>query len=138
MATTNSELIDEVRALTGYDEHIFSDLEMLSLLNICKEEIRADLDDPDFTFFVTGDNDTHQADRALFWFLSVATKIRAGEIGGIDISVADLDAEQVNDDQASIWISNFHNRLNSVGEGGRQPSHVRVNRGTERDYGSER
>lgn len=139
MATNNAELIDEVRSLTGYTDHMFSDVEMHSLLQLSKEEIRSDLGDPNFTFYQTGDaQNTHEADRALFWFLCIATKVRAGEIGGGNVSVSDLDFETVEDDEASIWIRNYHKRINSVGVGGKAPARVDIDRGTERNYGNER
>lgn len=137
MATNDSEMISEVRALT-YDEHILSDIQMREILHVCKEEIRADLGDPDFQFYQTGEvENSHDADRALFWFTCIGAKIRVGELGGMDISVADLDAEQASGQEA-FWIKKFHNRLQSAGEGGRKPGMTSVNRGTERLYGEDR
>lgn len=138
MASTDSELIDEVRALTDYTQGVYSDSEMQALVNLCKEELRADFDEPNFQFYQTGDDSTLAADRALFWFVCIAAKIRAGEIGGISIDVAEVTATQPSSSGYEVWFKNFEKRLNeaqkSVIESGPGPAHTTEAR-DDRTYG---
>jgi len=107
MATSDSELIAEARGLTDYDASVLSDSEFQELVDICKEELRADFGDASYSFYSGSLN----ADRALFWFVCVAAKIRTGEIGGLNITTGDVEAAhpaQVHHDFA--WFRNFENR----------------------------
>lgn len=106
MATSDAELIDEARAMTEYDSDIVSDSKFQELLHICKEELRADFGDPSFSFFQ--DEAMHAADRALFWFLCIAAKIRTGEIGGMNIRTGEIESShpaQVH--HKAAWFDNF-------------------------------
>lgn len=115
MATTDSELIAEARQLTGYtDGNVISDSDFQSLLDVCKQEVRAELGDPSFTFFETSPEDTLQADRALFWFLCIAAKIRTGEIGGMDIDIAHIRTDSPDEEEYRSWFSNFDKRMGSA------------------------
>lgn len=130
MATSDSELITEARALTDYNVSIMSDSEFQTLVDIGKEELRAEYGDPEtFPGFYSGDLNL---DRALFWFVCIAAKVKAGEISGIDISVGDLDASNSNGEY-SYWFDNFSKRLNAFSRGG-GPGQTNISRADERTY----
>jgi len=107
MATTDSELITEVRALTDYPSDVMSDAEVQELIDIGKEELRAQFSNPSYTFY-TGDQ---SADRALFWFTCLGTKIKAGEIGSVNLEVGDILAQKPAQGHYDIWFESFESRV---------------------------
>jgi len=114
MARTDTELIDEVRAFTGYDGgSMFTDTDMQALVELGKEELRSRLGSPDYEFYQRGGTNTLDADRALFWFTCIATKVRAGEIGSVELTVNNLE-EQQSAGQFGFWFRNFRDRLYSA------------------------
>lgn len=114
MARTDQELIDEARALTGYDDGaMFTNADMEALVNLSKEEIRSSLGAPEFEFYRRGEVNTLDADRALFWFLCIGAKIRAGEIGSVELTVDNLE-EQSGEGQFNVWFKNFQQRLHAA------------------------
>lgn len=139
MASSDAEMVAEVRSLTGYtDTSTFSDSDVQEVIDIAKEEIRSYLNVNDFTFYVdTQSADTHDADRALFWMSCIGLKIRAGEIGSADISISSLERAQTQD-QYSIWFNMLFNRLHSAAATDAQgASSTQIQRdGRSYDYGS--
>lgn len=105
MAQTDTELIDEARAMTGYsDGTTIPDSEFHDLLQLCKEELRNDFGVSDYSFF----SGTLAADRALFWFLCIAAKIHTGELGGMNIRTGDIEAQNPGHlHHEAVWFSNF-------------------------------
>lgn len=114
MATSDTELVQEARAITDYDASILSDSEFHSLVRIGKEEIRAEFDSPNFSFYQTGEEHTLQADRALFWFTCIAAKIRAGEIAGLDIDIGQIRTSQPDQERYQPWFRQLNKRLNAA------------------------
>lgn len=111
MASSDSELIAEARGLTDYDSEIFTDSEFQQIVDIGKEELRAELGDSSLSFYT---DDTFQATRALFWFVCIGSKVRAGEIAGINLTVGDLKAAQPAQSSYDIWFNSFNKRLASA------------------------
>lgn len=127
MASTDSELIQEVRAITHFDSGIISDSTMQELVNIGKDELEADFpetDDRPFPGFYSGNL---QIDRALFWFVCIAAKVRVGEIDGISIASGSfLDIEPSEHDDAFLF-RNYQNRHQEFTlQGG--PSQIQIER----------
>ena len=133
MARSDSELINEVRALTGYDDGaMFTDSDIQALVDLGKEELRAGLGLPDFTFYRRDDVNTLDADRALFWFVCIATKVRAGEIGSVELSVNNLE-ETTRQGQFEYWFSNFQNRMRAAESANVGAASTTISR-SDRDY----
>lgn len=107
MVDTDSDLISQVRSLTDYDELIISASEMNTLLEIAKEELRSTLGAPDLSFY--GD-DTADADRALFWFLCIASKVKVGEIGGLNIDADDFAAQNPDRYDDTLWFRQYQKK----------------------------
>lgn len=115
MATSDSELIDEVRSYTGYtNTNTFSDSDLQGIVDVGKEEIRADLNNPEFDFYQTGETNTLSADRALFWFTCIGTKVHTGELGSVSLTINDLESGQANEDTYNYWMSQFSTRMSSA------------------------
>lgn len=114
MARSDSDLINEVRALTGYTSSVmFSDSDIQALIDIGKEELRSRFGAPQFQFYQRGDTNTLDADRALFWFTCIALKVRAGEIGSVELTVDMLETQQ-SDGQFDYWFDNFAQRVQAA------------------------
>lgn len=90
MVATDSELISQARGLTNYDESIIDQSTMDELLSLSKDEIETELGESVDYY----DGEHENAQRALFWFLVIALKIRAGEILGMNIQVSEIQTSQ--------------------------------------------
>lgn len=132
MASSDSDIIAEARAFTDYDTTIFSDSEIQAIVDIGKEEIRAELGDPSFTFYREGETNTHDADRALFWFTCLGLKVRAGEIASANLTVGSLRSTSYSNSKHRLWFQNLEKRLRSAS--GSSAGHVQVSRDN-RTYG---
>lgn len=115
MASSDEELIEEVRSFTGYTStNTFTDSDLQGVVDVGKEEIRADINIPEFEFYRTGDTVTLSADRALFWFTCIGTKVHTGELGSISLTVNDLESGQANEETYNYWMSQFATRMSSA------------------------
>lgn len=114
MATNETELAEEVRQFTGYTEtSTISDADLQSLIDIARAEIQSYLNDSSFTFY-RSNPDTHNADRALFWFTSIALKVRLGELGNIDLTVEGLESADPSEETYQFWLSRFERHMSSA------------------------
>lgn len=135
MATTDSELIAEVRAFAGYEStNVFSDSDIQEIIDIAKEEILSDLGTQQVNWY-TGN---HDLTRALFWFTCIGLKVKDGEIGSADIDIDEIRATD-SETEYDFWFKQFQKRLrgaakitDSVGAG------VSSIERDERDYGYDR
>lgn len=112
MATTDSELIDEVRQLTDYDSALISDSDFQELVNIAKEELDSEVPDSARPLSYYG-SDTHEQDRALFWLVCLFSKVKAGEIGVPTFSVNEL-RQNALDEQSNFWMMMFNTRVHQI------------------------
>lgn len=135
MARSDTDLIGEVRALTGYDDGVmFTDSDIQSLIDIGKEELRSHLGLSTLEFYQRGDTNTLDADRALFWFTCIATKVRAGEIGSVELTVDGLETAQSRG-QFEYWFQNFAQRVHAAsGLVNSGAASTTISRGDDRTY----
>lgn len=110
MATSDTELIQEARAITDYDSGLISDAEFQTLVDIGKEELESEFSD-NFPGFYNGNKD---ADRALFWFTCIAAKVRAGEIAGVNLTVGSIRATSYSNSKFDFWFESFEEKLYSA------------------------
>lgn len=129
MATNDSELITEVRALTNYSADMMTDSTIQELIEIGKQELESEFRE-DFVGFYEGNT---PADRALFWFTCIATKVRAGEIAGINLTVGSIRATSYSNSKFEFWFDNFEKKLIQA-QGGRPVSNRQLDRDN-RTYG---
>jgi len=135
MATTDTELITEARAITDYDTSILSDAEMQELVDIGKEEIELEypLTDDLFPGFYNGDL---EIDRALFWFVCVAAKVKVGELGGLDINAGSFLDVSPHSSSESFALQKFQQRMKGVAVRGGMAQET-ISRASERTYGDQ-
>lgn len=134
MASDDNSLIAEARALTDYDSQVYTDSEFQELVDIGKEELRASLGVPDFQFYT---EEHLSATRALFWFVCIAAKVRAGEISAVNITVGDFETQNPASTHYDYWFDNFQSRMQAAyheTDAGGGPSQINLSR-TERTYG---
>lgn len=132
MATDDASLIEEVRGLTDYDSDILSDSELQALVDLGKEELRAELGNPQVSYY---NNGRIHATRALFWFVCIAAKVKVGEIAGVNIEVESFRSWNPAEGHYGFWFRNFDKRLSAaenVEYGG--TAHVQISRDN-RSYG---
>lgn len=142
MASTESELKDQVRELTDYTSTgAFSADALSSVFEIAKRDIQAEANT---TVDSWVDNESDNAENALFWTACLFTKIKAGEIGGVPMSLGDIDLDSLKasgdavDDSAVIWYEKASTYTDRLIEKGGRFGVTRVNRpGTNRSYGDE-
>jgi hypothetical protein len=129
MATSDSELIGEALALTGYgDADVFTDSDVQEIVDIGKNEIRSFLGLPAADFYVrTSDTNSYRRDQALLWFTCLGLKLRAGEIGSANLTIGSIRSTSYSDNKAGAWKERMMMNLRSAG-GGVSPGHVQVSR----------
>lgn len=133
MANNDSELKEEVRAITNYGARAVSSSDLQSLINIGKDEIVMMLPggNDGFVGFYSGNL---AADRALFWFTTIAAKVHTGEIEGVDISVdsfLDFDGGSASD---SMLFDRFERAIATARGESSGIGHIQVQRDN-RSYG---
>lgn len=136
MASNDSDIIREVRGLTDCGVDIIPGNEMQTLVDIGKEEIRADVGEPGLTFYAS-DGSTFEADRALFWFVCLATKVKTGEIASTNIEIESLITEKPAQGHFDIWFENLEARLRQYvreRQDGGGAAHTLIEREDDRSY----
>jgi len=124
MAVNDETLMAEVRVLTDYDSGLIADGDLLSLIEIAKTELRAEIGDGDLDFY--GGN--LDAERALFWLTCLFLKAKSGEIDAPNFSISELQVRhQAMDEQAGFWLNSLSRRLDAL-RGTGLIGHARIQR----------
>lgn len=124
MAVDDDTLMAEVRSLTDYDSTLISDGDLLSLVELAKTELQAEVSEPTLDFY----NGNQHAERALFWLTCLFTKVKSGEIDAPDLSISELKvSHQSMDDESGFWLKNLDKRINAL-RGSSLIGHVKVQR----------
>lgn len=124
MAVDDETLAAEVRVLTGYDAGIIDGGELLSVIELAKSELRAEVGDSTLDFY--GGN--AHAERALFWLSCLFLKAKSGEIDAPDLSISELAVTpQSMDGQAGFWTQNLNARLDAL-RGNSLMGHAKIQR----------
>ena len=124
MAVDDSSLKDEVRLLTDYDDGLISDGDLLSLIELAKTELKAEVGNSNLSFY-SGNLD---ADRALFWLTCLFVKVKAGEIDAPNLSISELKVRhQSMDEQTGFWFKSLTRRINAL-RGTSLIGHTKVSR----------
>lgn len=127
MATDDASLKTEVRAITDYDSGILTTSDLQEVLNIAKEELRANKNDGSLDFY--GDI---RAERTLFWLTCIFAKVKTGEIDGATFEISELQVES-EEGGNSLYFDNFWRNYHSIGDG-RPRGHLKGQR-SDRQYG---
>lgn len=139
MADNDTTLKSEVRSLTDYTStEILSDSQLEEVFDIAKRDIRGEAN----TNITSWYGDLNK-ENALFWTACLFTKIKAGELDGVPMSLGDIDYESLkaagnrSDDNPVIWYEKAQNYTKRLRSDGGKFASTRVNRGQSRKYGSE-
>jgi hypothetical protein len=128
MATDDTSLKAEVRAITDYDTGILLDADLQQLVDLAKREIQSNKNDASIDFY--GDL---LAERTLFWLTCIFAKVKAGEIDGGTFEISELSVES-EEGGNSIFFDNFWRNYHSIGDG-RPRGHLKGQRANrEYDY----
>mgnify|MGYP006285300615 FL=1 len=109
MASNDTELIAEVRSLVGYGETVIPNVEFQSLIDIAKRDLVLELDG---TAPADWYNDG-SAETALFYSVCLFSKIRTGEIGGVQYAVAELEKRPLPETEL-FWLKRVEKALASL------------------------
>lgn len=90
MASSKTDLLDDVREFTGYDEYVLDSSELRTCLDVAQRHIatRKSLDASEAPWYT---ND--ELEDALFWFTSFLTKVATGELDAPGGSVENVEIE---------------------------------------------
>lgn len=121
MATDDTSLKAEVRAITDYDTVILDDTGLQELVSLTKREIQSSKNNEDIDFYAD-----LQAERTLFWLTCLFAKIKTGEIDGGSFSISELDVDSSGSSN-SFYFDNFWRNYHSLG-GGRPRGHLKGQR----------
>lgn len=130
MASSQTEVREDVRSITDYDKSIFSDSELDELISIAEDEVKTEVGELDLAFY--NGEETFNQDRAVFWLSALFAKVRSGEIEGVELSAGDLETSSLSA-QGSYWFDQYRRRLAQV-SGSPGFGQVQVSRTSERTY----
>lgn len=134
MINSDQELISRARSISGYtDGSTFTDSDVQTTVQIAKDEIRSYLERPSMIFYQEEPQGTFHADQALFWMVAIGLKIRAGEIGSVNLTVSELEQESPPEN-FRVWFDNFQRSIRSAAsDEAKGPVSSQIER-DERDY----
>jgi len=135
MASNDDELVEEVRALTDYDEHVMSTGQLMNLVDLGKQQLESYLGTSPIDFYASDRGDSQ---RALFWFTCIAAKVAGGEIAGINLQLESIRTQNPANIHYDYWFDNFRQTLRAAegeGDSGNPSAASRVLSRTDRSYG---
>lgn len=113
MASSDHDLMNEVRGLTGHDEATLDQEELTQVLSRAKRHIRNRRSLGSDTDWYT----EPQREEALFWATCLFSKVATGELDSQDISVGAIDANTLlakDGEQVTVWYRNMEKALRQV------------------------
>lgn len=116
MVSTESELKDDVREMTGYTSTLTLSNDGLDVAyRRAKRHIRIEKAlDSNIDWF-SSDNEAEE--EALFWFTCLFSKVKTGELDSQDLQVGAVDQQTLlakSDDEVTTWYRNAHRALDSI------------------------
>lgn len=108
MATSQSEIKDQVRTLTDYDPQIINQSAMDDVISIAEDEIRSSAGDPSLTFYQG--TDTFDLDLAVMWLSCIFAKVKTGEIDGPDMTLGDIEVSSFEGNE-TYWFERFQRAM---------------------------
>ncbi len=112
MANSDTELIIELRSLTGYSEAVVADETWREMIQTAKQEVRAEssLDIPDFYEY-----EHRSAERAIFWTTALFAKIHMGELEGLDFNIGSVKIHQLPvRDITRVWYEKIETHIGNL------------------------
>lgn len=129
MATNDTELKQEVRALTDYNVNVISDSELQAIVDLTRRELLANIGDNSLNLY-----ENISSERAFFWLACIFSKVKAGEIDASSFSIGELDVSASEyTGKTDVWMDNFRKHYRAM-EGGAPVAHTVSNR-SDRTYG---
>lgn len=132
MATSDTELIEEVRTLTGYDALLIPDPEMQTLLQVAKNDIEGLASTPFDTIY-----DDKVVERATFWTTVMFTKVHMGELDAPNFTIGALKVDALpRRDIARVWYRQLDQYIARLSAG--RATGITSVRRANREYNDER
>ena len=136
-----SDVISEVRFITDYTDFVFTDTDIQEAIEFSMREIRAILENPGQSFEDTDED--YNARRALMWATCYHLKVKTGELGGMPMSIGDVNMSYFSDrgehySNVMNWLQEFQKYLDrltgspsnfahsATGRSGRQYEHEKI------------
>jgi hypothetical protein len=112
MASSNSELLTEVREMGQYDEAELSDPSLITCIKLAKRHLRvaAQLENPNwYTEPIK--------EEALFWTTMLFSKVQSGELDSKAISVGEIEEDSMfaaADGEVTTWYRNYDSAVDRL------------------------
>lgn len=139
MATTDTELKEQVREMTDYTNTTqFSPSALTEVFKIAKRDIQAEANTTVDDWYSDLDNEN-----ALFWTACLFTKIKAGEIEGANMALGDIEYESLKaggdgyQSDPLVWYEKAKRYTDRLVDSGGRFGSTRIDRGQSRKYGNE-
>lgn len=115
MISTETELKNDVREMTGYPPGVLSDDGLDTAYRSAKRHIRVKKAlDADYTWY---DSEKPEAVEALFWFTCLFCKVQTGELDSQSLQAGAVNAESLlakDDNDVTTWYRNAMASLKSL------------------------
>lgn len=139
MATSDTELRSQVRKLTDYTSKTNLTEEALGdVFDIAKRDIQGEANRS-----IDGWYTDRNTENALFWTACLFTKIKAGELDGVPMSLGDIDYDTLKsagnrkDENPVIWYEKAQRYIRRLEPESARFASTQIDRGQSRAYGSE-
>lgn len=114
MATSDTELEEEVRVMTGYDTAVIPSSEFQTVISRAQSFLvnRRSLEDDDVDWF-----GNPRAEEALYWGVCFFAKVKTGELDGQNIAAGAIDLDTLlakEDNDLTTWLRNALNASKSL------------------------
>lgn len=133
MASSQPELLDDVRKFTGYEEFVLDEAELRTCLDRAKGHIasRKSLDASQAEWY-----SNPQLEEAVFWFTTFLTKIATGELDSPAGAIENVELERFNSYE-SEWYQRAQQALRAIEVSGSGSSAVGSIERQDRVYGGD-
>ena len=114
MATSDTELEEEVRVMTGYDTAVLPSSQFQTVISRAKSFLinRRSLENDDVDWF-----GNPRAEEALYWGVCFFAKVKTGELDGQNIAAGAIDLDTLlakDDNELTTWLRNALNASKSL------------------------
>lgn len=133
------KIISEIRFITGYPEIVIDDEKVESAIEFTQNEIRSMLHEPSFEFEDNSEDDQYYIERTVMWGTCYHLKVKTGEIGGMPISIGDVNLESAirsrGDPNGDVlrWAEKFYENFYRIPGAPKGFGHVKTDR-DDREY----
>lgn len=115
MATSDPDLVDEIRSFCGFKSQLVSDQELNTSVSRAKRhlKLKSRLADENVDWY-----NKPKQEEALFWASALFAKVQAGDLDSATVSVGAMEEGRLlaNGGEPTLWYQNYNSALQVLAE----------------------